>query len=327
MNTIPICFSTDNNYFPYMAAAIHSVMENSNKQQLYQIFVLYADTDISEENKVKLVNLIKVYDNFTVEYIDVTNYIKEYSFNTTFFPKESYCRLLIPYILDRYEKVIYLDCDIICLEDIAKILNDKPTDAVIDGVRNIFNLDKSINDCKEYIAQLGIKKSQDYFNAGVLVFNTAAFTKTISQDKLFSMANLSHIKYADQCILNIVCEGRVRFLDMAWNVMPVYNIKLQYPFNEENKIAKEHPYIIHYIDKPWKQFYVTKRQAYFWQYAIKTPFFDAKYPEINDGDLRESIYNDIRNGKRFGPKFITRCSALWIITKLNFFSKMFRGPC
>ena len=324
MNTIPICFCTNNNYFPYMAASIHSVMENSNKQQSYKIFVLYAVTDISEENKVKLDNLIKVYDNFGIEYIDVTNLVKKYSFTNTYISIEVYYRLLIPYILERYEKIIYLDCDIICLEDIAKIINDEPTDAVIEASRDIFNLDKANKEGKEYTAQLGLK---NYFNAGVLVFNTAAFTKTISQDKLFSMANLSYIKYADQCILNIACEGKVRFLDMAWNVMTFRDMELPHPYIREYKIAKEHPYIIHYIDKPWKQFYVAKRQGYFWQHATKTPFFDTKYPQINDGDLRESIYNDIRNGKRFGPKFITRCSALWIITKLNFFSKKFRRPC
>ena len=316
MNIIPICFTTDNRYFPYMATTIHSVMENANKKQLYKLFVLY--TDISEENKVKLENQIRIYDNFAIKYIDVTEYIKGYSFNTTFFPKESYSRLLIPYIFGRYEKVIYLDDDIICLEDIAKILNNEPTDAVIEASRDIFVIDKQNKEDKEYAEQLGLKNYTDYFNAGVLVFNTAAFTKIITQDELFNMANLSHLKYADQCILNIVCEGKVRFLNMAWNVMTHLNLDMPHPYAREYKMARKHPYIIHYTyDKPWKYFYVLKRQGYFWQHAKKTPFFDAKYPEMYDDDLYESIYNDIRNGKRFGPRFLIKCSILWIITKIK----------
>ena len=320
LNIIPVCFSTDNNYFPYMAAAIHSVMENASKQQLYRIFILYADTDIYEEYKLKLENHIKVYDNFAIEYIDVTDYIKGYSFNTsntTLLPNVTYYRLLIPYIFGRYEKVIYLDCDIICLEDIAKILNDNPMDAVLEASRDLGMLDKKNKEGKEYIEQLGLKNHTDYFNAGVLVFNIAAFAKAITQDELFSKANLSHLRYSDQCILNIVCEGKVRFLNMAWNLMSDKDMKFAHPYDNEYKIARKYPYIIHYIYKPWKHIYISKRHQYFWQHATKTPFFDTKYSEMDYGELHESIYNDIRKGKRFGPRFLIKCSILWIITKIK----------
>ena len=37
---IPICFATDDNYVPLLAVAIVSLLDNSSKDNFYQIFVL-----------------------------------------------------------------------------------------------------------------------------------------------------------------------------------------------------------------------------------------------------------------------------------------------
>ena len=39
MKEYPIVFSTDNNYIPYLSAAIRSLIENANKKDEYKIFV------------------------------------------------------------------------------------------------------------------------------------------------------------------------------------------------------------------------------------------------------------------------------------------------
>jgi lipopolysaccharide biosynthesis glycosyltransferase len=296
-----------------MAVAIQSIMDNADMRRLYQIFVLY--TNISDEYKTILANRVKDYDNFSIEYIDVAAYVKEYTFYNTSFSIEAYYRLLIPYIFGRYERVIYLDCDIICLEDIAKIISPNPDDSMIDGVRDIGFLGVSNKPKEEYAIQLGLKTARDYFCSGVLVFNTAVFAKTITQHELFGKAALRNIKYPDQDILNMVCAGRARFLDMAWDVLPDDGRLLAHPFDQEYETARRHPYIIHYGGgKPWFQFSTTSRNKLFWQYAWKTPFIDII---LNKADFRQNIYNGIRKEGKYGPRFLVKCGGLWLIQKLK----------
>jgi lipopolysaccharide biosynthesis glycosyltransferase len=212
------------------------------------------------------------YNNFSICFIDVTKYIKRYSFWNQDYSVETYYRFLIPYIFTEYKKVIYLDCDIICLTDIAGILTNNSTDAMIECSRDIGFLKRNANASKHSV-DLGLKTASNYFNAGVIVFNIAVFSSVISQDELFSKTGLKNIKYLDQDILNIVCEDRVYFLDMSWNVMA-----------DDGKYR--HANIIHYVwDKPWKQFFITERNKHFWLYTRRTPFVDIIYSELKESSI------------------------------------------
>ena len=48
---IPIFFTVDDKYIPFLAVAIQSLIENSTEKYYYLIKILY--TDITEENKKK----------------------------------------------------------------------------------------------------------------------------------------------------------------------------------------------------------------------------------------------------------------------------------
>ena len=49
---IPIFFSTDNNYIPFLDVAISSLIENASKDHKYRIIVL--NTGLDEENICKV---------------------------------------------------------------------------------------------------------------------------------------------------------------------------------------------------------------------------------------------------------------------------------
>ena len=64
---IPIFFAVDNDYVPFLAVALQSMIENSSKKNTYVIKVLY--TDITKENQA----IIKKYEqeNFSIEFVDL----------------------------------------------------------------------------------------------------------------------------------------------------------------------------------------------------------------------------------------------------------------
>ena len=63
-NIVPVFMAVDDGYIPFLGVALKSVIENSSKENKYEIKILY--TKVSEENK----NKIKAYE--TENYIHVT---------------------------------------------------------------------------------------------------------------------------------------------------------------------------------------------------------------------------------------------------------------
>ena len=59
----------------------------------------------------------------------------------------------------------------------------------------------------------------NYFQAGVLVLNTCEMRRLHTIEEWLEIASNPNYIYNDQDILNAQCEGRVHYLDPAWNVM------------------------------------------------------------------------------------------------------------
>ena len=67
LKEVPIFTATDDNYIPFLAVTLQSMLENSSKDYLYSVKVL--NSGISEENIAK----IKKYEtnNLKVEFVDM----------------------------------------------------------------------------------------------------------------------------------------------------------------------------------------------------------------------------------------------------------------
>jgi lipopolysaccharide biosynthesis glycosyltransferase len=317
----PIVFCTDSNYFPYVATVIQSVMENANRNKSFNIYILFDPCFMNSGYLKLLKEQISLFSNFSIEFIDVSGYFKDHVFPNLNYSVTAYYRLIIPYLFTNYEQVIYLDCDIICLYDISELLEESVDNCLLNCVRD----SGVINWEKEYSKELGLKNVLNYFNSGVLVFNTAKFKAHITLEELLNTASAKNWAYADQCILNTICEGKVNFLSMKWNVMSDQVLK-----NVSSKIKKEyieaqfHPRIIHYVwDKPWNQFFITDRNKHFWTYARKTPFIDDILLRLKNIKLEKQgltptmVYEEIQNNKQLGISFIMKCAWLWVRVNLQ----------
>ena len=116
-----------------------------------------------------------------------------------------------------YDKVLYLDCDMIIQRDIADLydldLGTNLIGAALDpdftGQCNGANPAKR----KYCDAVLKLKDCFTYFQAGVLLMNVAELNKSVTVRQLLEMAETGIYKYSDQDILNVVCEGRALYLE------------------------------------------------------------------------------------------------------------------
>jgi len=293
-NSVPICFSANDNYVPMLATEIASIIDHANAEKNYDVVIL--TTEISDENKVKLLSLIARHANFSIRFVNVSPYIYGYNFYiesdifSTKYSHEIYFRILEPAIMADYDHVIFLDADLIVLDDISKLLdfadNSKLVSAVRDyeGIANCYN--NNYERTKYRISELGITNFDDYFISGVLVINNALFNERFNTKELLDMAVSKNWKQYDQDLLNYLCKESVNIIDAEWDfVEDIYDIyhsmpkKLFKEFEESEKAPK----IIHYSGarKPWKRT-TSKYNKHFWKYAEQTAFYDELKSKIKD---------------------------------------------
>jgi lipopolysaccharide biosynthesis glycosyltransferase len=329
---IPIVFSSNDYFVPYMSAAIQSVIENASKDRQYIIYILHKG--LLENNISLLKEQIMVFNRFCIEFVDVTNYIKDYTFfleNNKSLTIETYFRILIPFIFNHYEKVIYLDGDIICLKDISELYDYDIKDYLIAGAKDILGAHKYyIDDVKkpgknrryEYIST----HINDYFIAGTLLFNIKAFNKLFSVSDILELALSRQWEYHDQDILNYICKSKVYYIDMSWCfsfISPKSLPLLPLLFQNEYFAAQEIPNIIHFawILKPWKTAFYTPYFYYFWKYATRTLFITEIITRMNNEQFiakhsltRDIILDIIKHRKGIGLKYLIKCIITWLFS-------------
>lgn len=284
-NVITAVFAPDNNFCKYFGVALQSLIENANSQYNYDIVVL--DADIDQRNKRILQNMIPA--NFTLRFFDIGLYLEKgfkklnlkingpWSIST-------YYRLFIPMLMQKYNRVLYLDSDICINDNLSELFNIKTVNEKVVAVRDTVTYGKQIqNDFGIYVQEtLKLHNPKNYFNAGVLLFNISNIDIENYTTKVLQAFKIKNLIYNDQCILNYVFDGGVLFVDAQWNLqIGVLANKYDhlYEMTDEDfklfKQATKNPKIIHYTvaKKPWFNPEIEMGNI-FWQYARKSPYCD-----------------------------------------------------
>lgn len=262
MKEIPIFFAADNNYAPFLAVSIKSLLERASKDNFYNIRVL--TTDLSSSWRTRILNEMCRYSAYsTVEIVDLKEKLKELArlFPTRdYYSKETYNRFFIPDLFPQYDKVLYLDCDIIFLHDVADLYNTPLGDNLVAAAPE--EVMAEVDTYGEYVEKaLGIDRNE-YFNAGVLLINAAMFREERVVEKFLSLLSRFTFRVTqDEDYLNVICKGRTVLLDLGWNKTSFHNDK----FDDANLKAVH--YKIHW--KPW-HYEGVEYEDYFWECAART---------------------------------------------------------
>ena len=260
---IPIFFTVDDIYIPLLGVCLESIIDHISSENLYVVKILH--TNIMEENKNKIMKYQR--ENFDIEFVDLNYYInqvKDKLYTRDYYTNTTYFRLFIPNLYPQYKKALYIDSDIILLDDIAKLYDIDMENNLIAGIND--GAIQAIDVFKEYVEKVvGVRSWKKYFNAGVLLMNLDELRKYDFQEKFLYILGTNKFKVAqDQDYLNRICKGRVKIIDNYWDVMPVNKDAVK----DESKIK-----LIHYnlCDKPWHG--DVPFEKYFWHYAKKTEFY------------------------------------------------------
>ncbi len=281
----PIVFSVDNNYLPYLAVAIRSLIDNIHSKNQYEIFIL--EDKLSKANKTKIQYMET--ENVKITFIPINSYIENFDSSIFYlcdhFSISAYFRFFIPQIFKNFDKLLYCDCDAIFLKDPAELfdidLQDNWLGVVHDteAIRYIFTNKKD----NYYTEKLKLKNPKNYFQSGFLLMNIPKLLEVDFEKKCIDkLKEIKTPRYVDQCILNFVCEDNVLFLDASWNVenhLMIFNkdisTMLPYKIYVEYLDALKSPKFLHFSGciKPWQD--PSSYNAHlFWEYARKTIFYE-----------------------------------------------------
>ena len=298
MNKIPVIFAIDNNYVKQLATAIVSILKNSSREIEFNILT----SGISENNKEILsrlsgkINFIEV--NQVMADFDLEKYMSRRK-NYEYISIETYFRFFIPELFPQYEKVLYLDADILVLDDLSKLFDEDISDYYAGVVQDIWIVEHLQRKTKvfngvtfeEYFTKKLNKTTSIYFNAGVLLLNLKKKRDDNVVAKLWKFTRESSpLHFQDQDVLNSVLENSVKYVDLRWNILKEIDY-LQSVIEDrslKDAIAQslESPGIVHFVgpNKPW-QFTYTHDYSYkyikeWWDNYKLTPYFEERELDI-----------------------------------------------
>lgn len=284
---IPVVFAADNNYVPMLTTTINSLLVNGSQDFHYDICIFAKD--ISAENQKTMTEFFNKKNNATLRFINVQRWVSQYklSTNNAHIGIETYYRFLIQELLPFYDKVLYLDSDLVINGDVSRLFTQTTLGnnllAAVSDIDYLGNLNIKGGERKAYSTNvLRLKNPYGYFQAGVLLLNTREMRQLHSIEEWLQLASNTALIYNDQDVLNSECQGRVTYLDAEWNVMHnledrVNRIFAQAPASNFDAYldARNHPQIIHYAGyvKPWTDPKCEFATTY-WKYARETPFYE-----------------------------------------------------
>jgi len=291
--SIPIILASDENYAPYMATAMQSVMENANKEQKYIFIILHKA--LKEDSLEKLKQQVSTYSHFSIKFINVSKEFEKYTLNMGSMGTwtiETYFRLITPWLLMEFDKIIYMDCDIICNSDISCIYNIDIGNNLIAGAPDIpqisiFNNPKHRGNFKSSVIEK-LDKPENYINAGFIIMNLKEFRDKFTSDYLLNLAQNAEYRFHDQDLLNVIAKDSILILSQEFNFLNT-NWDISHApkkLIEEYCKAKENPKIIHYTTtKPWMQELNPPFFHLFWKYSTRTPFIDLIIKDMQKNEL------------------------------------------
>lgn len=269
---IPIFFSTDNNYVPFLDVAIRSLVKNASRDYKYHIVVLNTGLDETKTSKIKALED----GNFRIEFADISyaiNDIKDKLPQEQHFGLATWYRLFIQSLFPQYDKIIYIDCDLVVLGDISELYFTDLGDNYMAGVIENWVLHSPV--FSYYTREAVGIESKDYINAGVVVLDLAKFRENQIEQRFVELINTYNFDVIDpdQSYINYLCKGKIKYLPFEWNRTPL------------DFVECKHPKIVHYAlgMKPWHAPDMFLAE-HFWEYAKMSPFYNEILKISHDFD-------------------------------------------
>jgi lipopolysaccharide biosynthesis glycosyltransferase len=268
---IVLSMNCDNDYIILMAALLKSIELHHKTPEHIEIYM--AGNKITETNKEMMLRSVEP-DMFTIHWMNMEDVVPPgmtLPFDRNLFPPTIYMRLFMPWVVPKeIEKILYMDVDMIILEDISNLWNNDIRDYVVGAVVDcrVTTLDNHWGGVLNYKA-LGLDGTHPYVNSGLQLMNTAKWRQENMAQRIIDAINNNtrYAEYAEQYALNTILPT-IKWLRLPdkWNHFSTEEYKANHG-------------IIHFISrKPMHASYAGKGiyKDMFYYYSDQTAWAHAK---------------------------------------------------
>ena len=285
-----ITCSTDVNYLQHCTAMLCSVLEN-NKEHDITIHLLHHL--LPQHCQCFLHEMCCRYRQEIIFYDVDESRLDRVHFKHQDLSIATYYRLLLPTLLDKtIDRVLYLDCDVIVLQDISELFKIDLSNYGVAAIKD------SAPISNEHRLLIGLELDCKYFCAGVLLINLQYWRKHNSSETMFDFLDkhAQELFFEDQDVLNFTFRNHWFQLPNKYGKAPLTVAIIddnQKPFDYEEYAFNAS--IIHYAThiKPWLDIRIPNDHHY-WKYVKLSGFPNPQTTKVSQYNRKRIIKTKIR---------------------------------
>lgn len=257
-----IAYAADDNYAQYLGKSMLSLFESNKAFTSIEVFVL--DCGIEDVNKDRIISIAKDFGR-DVTFLSMDEYVSSLELNmgARKISIASYARLFLSSVIpQRFNKVLYLDCDTIILRELKDMWSIDVKLYMIAGVRDTVD--------KYFLKKIGLKQDDYYINCGIVLINLELWRKENLQEKFmdFIKKHNGNVPHHDQGTINAICNKGKLIIAAKYNVTSnfytfssktikkIYSMKDYYSQKDLDE-ARKNPVILHFttglVGRPWEE--------------------------------------------------------------------------
>lgn len=266
-NRIDIALGFDERYAPHAAAAIQSILAATPGAD-FRFTIIHDGVSAERRNGIERTAPKATFHWVEIGDADIPSYASREHFSRAILFRLG----LAEAAPTDCARMLYVDTDVICTQDIRGLWTTDMNGAPIAAVQDCFVKPD------EFAMRWGLDSAAAcYFNSGILLIDMnsvrreGAFGRAID----FVARHAAEVRFADQDALNFAFWGRWKRLDIVWNAQRHMAIPaLIADLAPDLRLDGRQPAIIHFTgpEKPWTPNTYHPWSWLYWRALAKTPF-------------------------------------------------------
>ncbi|MFI3300975.1 MAG: glycosyltransferase family 8 protein [Candidatus Gastranaerophilales bacterium] len=261
-------------FIRHTLAMIISLLNNSKNNLSYNFYIIEQDISVADKKRVESV----LKEKCKIEYIKVSNEVIDRFFNikvSSHVTNLTYSKVILPDIFPKLDKILFLDSDMIVLNDIEELWNIEFGNSLICAAEDVG---------ASYIAKRlwGGTSSKRYYNTGVMLIDLKGMRDFDYKNKINTITQEQSDKYliGEQDIISDVFNEKISPINIKWNMYHKYHPNfanfIAAGIKDEIICACKKPSIVHFVgpDKPWHVNSTHEYKNEYMKYYKQTPFYN-----------------------------------------------------
>ncbi len=251
---IPVVVAFTPNYFVPVATCISSVLRNATEDARFYFICLLTEA-LPVRMQELLFELAGERGRFT--FMDLADALSVDIYVDPKYTVAASYRLLLPDLLPQYDKVLYIDCDMIFRNDLSELYYN--LDLADNYMAGVFEATLEVQ--QAHMQAIGCMPGT-YINSGLLLMNLKQLRTDGMVAKFLEAAKEEGLEFPDQDVINQLCKGRTVGLHPSWNsirtfLLPQYKADFLKFYTDQDWQIVQRKGNVHYTGpKPWKTFTV-----------------------------------------------------------------------